>query len=570
MIRKKIFMMIVFIISCSIYAVAQTDYYYCKGKKIPLTINEDKVCVSIPKNSNKNNERIPTNVKILERTGDDTFDFFVILRSEFEKLTSYDSWKENAKSAIITPSYFTTEKKEVYLSPYLSVKLKNVQDTNILTSYAERHGLKIVKQDLFMPLWYILSITQGSEKNTLKCANEMYESGMFAETVPDLCADKIKCSNDPLFTQQWGLHNNQNPGIDISVSSAWNYATGKNIKIAVLDDGVDLNHTDLASNICNLSYDLETSTSPSKLYGTHGTQCAGIAAAIKDNGIQIAGVAPEATIVSISDSMIISLCTPNKLAEGINWAYLHGVDIISNSWYYPSHHPIIEDAIQNAFLYGRQGKGCVIVFAAGNDGYYSNESGISYPANCNDTILVVGSIDSTGMRATDSKYGPELDVVAPGVNILSTFPNDSTGYDEGTSMACPHVAGIAALILERNSELTVSQVNSIICSSAKKLSGVNFDVIKPDGSWNNEIGYGLVDAYNAVINTPNTVYIQNETITGTRIISAENIYVGRDVTNTKPYGDVVLGQGDITIKADYIEIKNSTTVPLGTALTIEN
>ena len=72
-----------------------------------------------------------------------------------------------------------------------------------------------------------------------------------------------------------------------------------------------------------------------------------------------------------------------------------------------------------------------------------------------------------------------------------------------------------------------------------------------------------------MIDTPSNAYIQNDTITGTRIISAQRIYVGRDVTNTKDYGDVVLGPGDITLKANYVEIKNSTTVPLGTTLTIE-
>ena len=137
-------------------------------------------------------------------------------------------------------------------------------------------------------------------------------------------------------------------------------------------------------------------------------------------------------------------------------------------------------------------------------------------------------------------------------------------------MACPHVAGVAALILERNPELTVTQVNSIICSNAKKLSGVNFNVTKSYGTWNNEYGYGLVDAYSAVTSTPSLTYIQNETITGTRIISSDNIYVGRDVTDRKEYGDVTLGQGNITLKADYIEIRNSTTVPVGTTLTIEN
>lgn len=80
----------------------------------------------------------------------------------------------------------------------------------------------------------------------------------------------------------------------------------------------------------------------------------------------------------------------------------------------------------------------------------------------------------------------------------------------------------------------------------------------------------IVDAYSSVINTPHNVYIQNDTITGTRFIPADSIYVGRDVTNTKAYGDVILGQGNIKLKAGYIEIKNSTKVPLGTTLTLDH
>lgn len=110
----------------------------------------------------------------------------------------------------------------------------------------------------------------------------------------------------------------------------------------------------------------------------------------------------------------------------------------------------------------------------------------------------------------------------------------------------------------------------IINSNAKKIPGVNFNVTKADGLWNNKYGYGLVDAYSSVINTPGTAYIQNDTITGTRIVSADSIYVGSDVTTTKEYGDVVLGQGDITLKAGYLKIKNSTRVPLGTKLRKEN
>ena len=558
-------MMILFIISCSIHTIAQTDYYYYKGNKIPLVANDNKICVSIPKDNEKTSERIRLNAKVLDKINDEFFDIFIFSRSEFEKLCSLDFWKEDAKSVLLTPSYRTTKGTEVFASPYLNLQLKKEEDINLLTAYAEDYGFNIVRQDSLMPLWYTLTITLDSGINSVECANKLWESGQFAASVPDLCSDDFICSNDPYFDLQWGLHNNLYPDIDISATNAWELATGKNIKIAIIDTGVDMNHKDLKSNISNLTYDTETGTIQTQLYGDHGTHCAGIAAAVKDNNIQIAGVAPEATIISISNSLAKTTDSQFNRAKGIIWAYKHGADIISNSWESGTHHDAIDIAIDSAFTYGRHGKGCVIVFSVGND--YSNS--INYPANCNDMILAVGAIDSTGVRDSSSNYGTGLDLVAPGKSILSTLPNDTIGRYSGTSMVCPHVAGVAALILQRNSELTVSQVHSIICSNAKKLSNVNFNITKPDGSWNNKYGYGLVDAYNSVINTPDTVYIQNETITGTRVISGEKIYVGRNVTNTKPYGNVVLGQGNITMKAKYLRIKNSTTVPLGSTLTIE-
>lgn len=569
MMSRKFFIMILFIISCSIHAIAQTDFYYYKGKKIPLTLNDKKVCVNMYRDNKDLSERIRANVQIQDTIRDETFESFIITRSDFKKLTSLGFWEEDAKSVILTSSYFYENNKEVFASPYFYVKLKKEEDIDLLTSYAEMYGLEIVKQNTFMPLWYTLAVTKDCDKDVLECVNALWESGDFAASEPDLCAKNLTCSNDPLYNQQWGLHNSNHPNIDISVSSAWNYATGRDIKIAIIDTGVDTTHVDLASNI-GLRYNTENGSSSYQIdyfqdNCAHGTHCAGIAAAVKDNGIQIAGVAPNATIVPISNSLTdITYQNSSYLADGINWAVEHDVDVISCSWY-AAPNSLLDNAIQNAFTYGRHEKGCVVVFAVGNDSINS----VNYPANCNEKILAVGAIDSTGVRATFSNYGTELDLVAPGVNILSTIPFNGTGRKSGTSMACPHVAGVAALILERNSELTVDQVNSIICSNTKKLSGVNLNVTKPDGSWNEQYGYGLVDAYSSVTHVPGTAYIQNDTIIGTRIISAENIYVGRNVTNTKPYGDVVLGQGDITIKANYVEIKNSTTVPLGTTLTIE-
>ena len=559
-------MVILLFISCPVSIIAQTDYYYYRGGKIPLTVNESKICVNIPNNKEILCEGILKEIKIIDKIKDADFDISIVQKSDLTELSSSRSWKEGATSVILSPCYKTMDGKEVFSTPYLNVRLKKEEDLNLLLSYAEKYGLRIVKQDSFLPLWYILSVSSETGKTALEIANTLWESGVFTSSVPDLCSDDMICSNDPLFNQQWGLHNNTYTGIDISIESAWNYATGKNIKIAILDKGVDTSHVDLASNIGSLSFDTETGTSPSVLYGDHGTHCAGIAAAIKDNDIQIAGVAPNATIISISNSLNVTTNSRLKRADGIIWAFQNGADIISNSWTSSTYHEAIDEAVQEAFSYGRQGKGCVIVFASGN-GYSNN---LSYPANCNDTILAVGAIGNTGARASFSNYGTKLDLVAPGVDILSTLPNDQTGYMSGTSMACPHVAGVAALVLERNSELTVNQVNSIINSNAKKIPGINFNVTKPDGLWNIEYGYGLADAYNSVINTPSNVYIQNEVIMGNRVISADSIFVGKNVTDDKPYGNVTLGQGEIILKASYIEIKNSTTVPLGTTLKIVN
>ena len=167
----------------------QMAYYYYKGTKIPLTLNESKVCVNIPKECKGTSERVQANAKVLTTINDDTFDIFVISRSDFEKLTSLDSWKEDSKSVILTSVYFTERNEKVYSTPHLYVKLKKEQDIDLLKSYAEKYKLRIVKNVPLMPLWYILSVTLESEKSPLECANELWETGYFAAAEPSFAAD---------------------------------------------------------------------------------------------------------------------------------------------------------------------------------------------------------------------------------------------------------------------------------------------------------------------------------------------------------------------------------------------
>ena len=171
----------------------QTDYYYYKGNKIPLILNENKVVVSVSKEYFETSERIHSNVQILSTITDEAFDIYIISRSDFEKLTSLDSWEEDSKAVLLTSGYITEEAKEVYSTPYLNVELKKEQDIDVLTSYAEAYGLKIVSQaSSLLPLWYIVAITPECKMGSVECANKLWESGKFAASAPDFAFVSIE------------------------------------------------------------------------------------------------------------------------------------------------------------------------------------------------------------------------------------------------------------------------------------------------------------------------------------------------------------------------------------------
>jgi subtilisin family serine protease len=276
----------------------------------------------------------------------------------------------------------------------------------------------------------------------------------------------------------------------------------------VVDMGVELAHPDLQANILP-GYDASGNNSngdPVWSSDNHGTPCAGIIGAVKDNGIGISGIAPSCKIIPIHTSNITGGLPSDYATNSIDWAWRNGADVISNSWGGGSPYTPITTAINNAVSNGRSGKGCVVVFSSGN----SNTS-VNYPANLSN-VISVGAMTNVGQRASFSNYGTNLDVVAPSPNIYTTDRQGSLGYNDasgtsgnyyccfgGTSAACPHVAGVAALILSINPTLIQSEVKNIIESTARKINSSIYAYAttsgRPNGIWNQYMGYGLVDAY---------------------------------------------------------------------------
>ena len=402
------------------------------------------------------------------------------------------------------PFYETVDNgREFGISHLFYVKLKTKEDKDLLIDLASKLRVEILGNNEYMPLWYTLSCDVNSVGNSLQMANAFYESGLFEIAEPDFMFNVELAStstssfpNDTYFNNQWNL----NGTYSINWKQAYSLSTGANVDIAIIDQGADYTHPDFNWKLMP-AYDLrDNSWYATNLYGTHGARCAGIICAQVNNSKGIAGVSPNSDVYMYAHPLDGNVNSVQELASGIAIAS-QSSDVISCSWggFLPSN--LITDAIHyNALLWGRNGKGVVVVFATGNEA-----ENVKFPANCDENILAVGAINNNGRRANFSNYGSKLDVVAPGVDITTTNVLDPSiplyvSNFRGTSAACPHVAGVAALILSVNPDLTSVGVIDIIEKTARKVGGYSYSTVsgRPNGTWNNEMGYGLVDAYAAV------------------------------------------------------------------------
>jgi subtilisin family serine protease len=303
--------------------------------------------------------------------------------------------------------------------------------------------------------------------------------------------------NDPSFSQLWGL-------AKIKAPDAWSLSTGTGVVVAVLDTGVDATHPDLAASLWTHPGEIpgngidddgngyiddvhgwdcvEEDNLPSDFHG-HGSHVAGTIAATGNNGLGVIGLAFNARVMPVKGLSNDGLGTSADLAQALVYAADNGADVINNSWGGIGGDSIIENAVAYAI-----NMGAVVVAAAGN---YNVDVDTFYPARF-PGVIAVSAFDANDQKASFSNFGSRIDVAAPGVGILSTTQGAYSSMN-GTSMAAPHVSGLAALILSVHPEYSATEVREMIRQSADDVSTPGFDA---------QAGYGRINAWKALQSVP--------------------------------------------------------------------
>lgn len=253
-------------------------------------------------------------------------------------------------------------------------------------------------------------------------------------------------------------------GLDlIEAPKAWSKSTGKDVVVAVVDTGVDYNHPDITSNMWqdqkgNFGYNFVNDQADPMDDQGHGTHVAGTIAAIGNNNLGIVGVAPSAKVMAVKCLFPVgngqrASGYTKDLAKGIKYAADNGAKIINNSWG-PGNSFVIRQAIAYA-----SSKNCIVVFAAGNE----NKEVVPESAAGNVSTIAVAATNRNDAKTSFSNYGPLVDVSAPGLQILS-LKYGGTGLERksGTSMACPHVSGLIALVLAIEPNLSEKEIRSLL------------------------------------------------------------------------------------------------------------
>lgn len=428
-------------------------------------------------------------------------------------------------------------------------------------------GLEELSPVAGIPNTFVYELAPEASENPIKIANRLVKNARILLAEPNIIVrqETFYQPTDPFYSHQWYLYNeDQNPvispGSHIDAEKAWEITRGKrSVVVAIADDAIDIKHPDFSGVgkiVAPRDFkDDDFSPQPESSQESHGTACAGIAIA-EENGKGIVGVAPGCALMPLRTTGFLD---DRTIEELFDWAITHNASVISCSWSAVSaYYPLSlrqKAAITRAATQGRQGKGCIIVFAAGNANrplhgtIYENNweknllQGTTKWLNgfaVHPDVIAVSASTSLNKKAAYSNWGVNISLCAPsnnappsiwlektgytytppqiaefltGLNILTTdqlgelgySPEDYTRDFGGTSSACPLVAGVAALVLSVNPNLTAKEVKQILQETTDKIVdhdadlqlGLQMGTYDRNGhsQW---FGYGKVNAFKAV------------------------------------------------------------------------
>ncbi|MBW6516058.1 MAG: S8 family serine peptidase [Candidatus Cloacimonetes bacterium] len=405
------------------------------------------------------------------------------------------------------------------LNRYFSVKeVKPLFDSPALDNeYKDRH------RAWGFHLWYELYF---SEKQDIREAVAAYKELEFIE-VAEPEYKKVRyfaedrddptyrwTPNDPYFSTQWHYHNtgqqSGTPGADIKLVTAWDIEKGHTaVIVAIIDGGIQTNHPDIAANMWSgIGYNF-VDNNTTITADDHGTHVAGTVSAVNNNGVGVAGVAGgsgSGNGVRLMTCQVFRGISQGGFSTAPVWAADNGAAISQNSWGYQNSGVYNTPDLNAIDYFNANGGGTVLnggitIFAAGND----DDNGAWYPGYYSGAFSVAATTN-TDTKAYYSNYGTWIDVSAPGGEVISvaargvrsTIAGSSYAYYQGTSMACPHVSGVAALVVSyahRNGfTLNNSNIKNILRDSTDNHYGVN-------PGYTGQLGTGRLNAHAALVET---------------------------------------------------------------------
>ncbi|MDD5361229.1 MAG: S8 family serine peptidase [Ignavibacteria bacterium] len=542
---------------------AITNYYYYKGEPFYLKLKSDVIFVKLSDNAtsdsfNKIIAQFPEVNKSSSFNVKDKKDFIRINSNLDDKsIQNLVNRLNNTEGIEYSSPAFSPDEGKTLIGTEneIIVQYKSNVTKSQIAEFAKQKGIEQIRT---MALTGGTSIIYKVNKNeyAIDVANNVYNSGLVNFSEPNLFFTNLACyvPNDPFFPRQWAIRNLGNnipegisgtAGCDMRVDSAWNITLGAAyVKVAINDTGCDTLHEDLSANfIPGTGYNFYNNTPGGYDDYGHGTGCAGIVGAVGNNNKGISGIAPNTKLMPVKWMNSSGNGDYAGATNAIIYCYQHGAWIISNSWgFVGGASNAMDQAITDCVNLGRSGKGTLFVVAAGNE-----NGAMRYPASTHPSVLVVGGVSPCNQRKSTTScdnetfwgasYGSNLDIVAPCVKIYATDMTSggftSTAYDStfnGTSSATPNTSGVCALALALDSTVRWDSLRVRVGRTADRVGTYTYNQPGPrnTGLWNNEMGYGKVNALRLLQTTlqmmgpviTHSPLTNTEQITGTRPVNA--------------------------------------------------